>query len=50
MLSTDAASSKIPQKNKMTKVEFVKNNCSIFKTIPNAYFEEAYDNITREPF
>lgn len=50
MLSTDAASKKIAAKNKMTKAQFVKNNCPIFKTIPVAYFEEVYDNITREPF
>lgn len=39
MLSTDAASVKIQQKDKMTKEQFVKNNIPIFKTIPATYYE-----------
>ena len=50
MLSTDSASVKIKAKDKMTKEEFVKNNVPVFKTIPRSYFEDIYDQITKEPF
>ncbi|CAK74100.1 unnamed protein product (macronuclear) [Paramecium tetraurelia] len=50
MLSTDAASTKILEKNKMTKEQFLKNNIPVFPDIPPKYFEEVYDSITREPF
>lgn len=50
MLSTDAASKKISQRTKMTKQEFVKNNLPVFKDLPARYFEDVYDQLTREPF
>ncbi|CAD8180454.1 unnamed protein product [Paramecium pentaurelia] len=50
MLSTDAASTKILAKNKMTKEQFLKNNIPVFPDISPKYFEEVYDSITKEPF
>ena len=50
MLSTDAASTKIPQRNKMTRQQFVNNNIPIFKTLSVEFFEEIYDRLVKEPF
>ena len=50
MLSTDAASTKIQPKNKMTKEQFLKNNLPIFPALKPSYFEEVYDSIARDPF
>lgn len=46
MLSTDAASTKIPLKDKMTKHSFVRINKDIFTNLPISYLEEVYDDIT----
>lgn len=50
MLSTDAASTKIPQRNKMTKPQFIHNNRPVFPKYSDEFFEEIYDDIVREPF
>ncbi|CAD8189650.1 unnamed protein product [Paramecium octaurelia] len=49
MLSTDTASTKILEKNRMIKEQFKKNSIAFPNILPN-YFEEVYDSVTREPF
>lgn len=50
MLSTDAHSSTIPQKNKMKKHQFVENNKRICPSITNEYLEGMFDRIVSQKF
>ena len=50
MLNTDAHSTMIPAKNKMTKQQFVNNNIRVCTNISPEYFEKMYDNIAKEKF
>ena len=45
MLNTDAHSSKIANKNKMKKHEFIVNNMKVCPGVPGDYFERIYDRI-----
>jgi brefeldin A-inhibited guanine nucleotide-exchange protein len=45
MLNTDAHSSKIQNKNKMKKHEFIVNNMKVCPGVSSEYFEKIYDRI-----
>jgi len=50
MLNTDAHSSMVPQKNKMTKQQFVENNIRVSKTLTREYLGRMYDRVTKQKF
>lgn len=50
MLTTDAHSTTIPQKNKMKKHQFVENNRKICPTVTVEYLENMFDRIVSQKF
>ena len=48
MLNTDRHSDKIPEKRKMTKEQFIRNNREVLATMPEQYLGEMYERIAAE--